>query len=110
MPYAVAWAVWLGRFWVSLYLLLKLKDTNLRGLGRSLGDLVGSISGVPLLLLKLKDTNLRALGCSLGGLVRSFLGAPLLLLKLKDTNLNGPGCGLGGLVDRIGKPLFCSLN
>ena len=41
-------------------MLFKLKDTNLRGLGRGLGGPVGSILGVPLLLFKLGDTNLRA--------------------------------------------------
>ena len=36
-------------------MLLKLKDTNLRGLHRGLGGLVGSIGGVPLLLLSLSQ-------------------------------------------------------
>ena len=62
-------------------LLIKLKDTNLRGLGRGLAALVGSIWGVPLLLFKLRDTSLRGLGRGLGGPVGSILGVPLLLLN-----------------------------
>ena len=62
---------WLGRSgWVDFgvpLLLLKLRDTTLRGLGRDLGGAVGPIWGVPLFLLKLRDTSLRGLGCGLGG-------------------------------------------
>ena len=75
MAWAVAWAVWLGRFWVRFLLFLHLRDTNLRGLGRGLGGLVGSIWGVPLLLFKLRHTNLRGLGRGLGGVVGSIWGA-----------------------------------
>ena len=55
---------------------------------RCLGGLVGWISG-SLLILKLKDTRLRGQGRGLGGLVGSIWGVPLLLLKLRDTNLRG---------------------
>ena len=66
-----------------------MRDTNLRGLGRGLGGLVGLILGVPLLLFKLRDTNLRGLGRGLGGLLGSILGVPLVLLELRGTNLRG---------------------
>ena len=110
MAWAVAWAVWLRRLCVSLFLLLKLRDTTLRGLGRGLGGPVGLIWGVPVLLRKCKDTNLRGLDRGLGGLVGSILGVPLLLLKLRDTNLRGLGRGLGGPVGSMLVSLFCFLN
>ena len=45
LPVVLAWFNQHGSIWGVPLLLLKVRDTNLRGLGRGLGGLVGSIFG-----------------------------------------------------------------